>query len=83
MPIEEPINFHCRRSTCFLHAGSERKPKTESVLRWWVQEDGKTADISVNMNGNGMRNDPHDHHPEPKTRRIFATRLLQGIRKNK
>ena len=59
------------------------KAKTQSVLRWWVQKGGKTADISVNMNENGMRNDPYDYHRGPKTHWIFATKLLQGIQQNK
>jgi hypothetical protein len=41
------------------------------------------VDISVNMNENGMRNDPHDCHPGPKAHRVFATRLLQAIQPNK
>jgi len=67
----------------FLLVGIENDPKTESMLRWWVQEGGKTVDISVNMNENGMRNDPHDCHPGPKAHRVFATRLLQAIQQNK
>jgi hypothetical protein len=67
----------------FLLAGIGHDPKTESMLRWWVQEGGKTADISVNMNENGMRNDPHDCHPGPKAHRVFATHLLQAIQQNK
>jgi hypothetical protein len=66
----------------FLLVGIENDPKTESMLRWWGQEGGKRADISVNMNENGMRNDPHDCHPGPKAHRIFATRLLQAIQQN-
>ena len=67
----------------FLLVGIENDPKTESMLRWWVQEGGKTADISVNMNENGMRNTPHDCHPGPKAHRVFAARLLQAIQQNK
>jgi hypothetical protein len=67
----------------FLLAGIGHDPKTESMLRWWEREGGKTADISVNMNENGMRNDPHDCHPGPKAHRVFATHLLQAIQQNK
>jgi len=67
----------------FLLAGIENDPKTESMLRWWEREGGKTADISVNMNENGMRHDPHDCHPGPKAHQVFATHLLQAIQQNK
>jgi hypothetical protein len=72
-----------RAGAGFLLVGIENDPKTESMLRWWGQEGGKTVDISVNMNENGMRNDPHDCHPGPKAHRVFATRLLQVIQKKK
>jgi hypothetical protein len=67
----------------FLLAGIGSDLKTESMLRWWEREGGTTADISVNMNENGMRNDPHDCHPGPKAHRVFAARLLQAIQQNK
>ena len=67
----------------FLLAGIENDPKTESMLRWWEREGRKTADISVNMNENGMRHDPHDCHPGPKAQRVFTAKLLQVIQQNK
>jgi len=66
----------------FLLAGIENDPKTESMLRWWEREGGKTADISVNMNENGMRNDPHDCHPSPQAHRTYADQLIQAVKKN-
>ena len=67
----------------FLLVGIENDPKTELMISWWEREGGKTADISVNINENGMRNDPHDCHPGPKAHRVFATHLLQAIQQNK
>ena len=72
-----------KQGAVFLLAGIESDLKTESMLRWWEREGGTTADISVNMNENGMRNDPHDCHPGPKAHRVFAARLLQAIQQNK
>ena len=72
-----------KQGAVFLLAGIESDLKTESMLRWWEREGGTTADISVNMNENGMRNDPHDCHPGPKAHRVFAARLLQAIQRNK
>ena len=66
----------------FLLAGIGHDPKTESMLKWWEREGGKTADISVNMNENGMRNDPHDCHPGPKAHRSYADQLIQALKKN-
>jgi hypothetical protein len=66
----------------FLLAGIGHDPKTESMLRWWEREGGKTADISVNMNENGMRNDPHDCHPSPQAHRTYADQLIQAVKKN-
>ena len=66
----------------FLLAGIGCDPKTELMLRWWEREGGKTADISVNMNENGMRNDPHDCHPGPKAHRSYADQLIQALKRN-
>jgi len=65
----------------FLLVGIENDPKTESMLSWWVQEGGKAVDISVNMNKNGMRNNPHDCHPSPQAHRIYADQLIQALKK--
>jgi hypothetical protein len=66
----------------FLLAGIGDDPKTEAMLRWWEREGGKTVDISVNMNKNGMRNNPHDCHPSPQAHRIYADQLIQALKKN-
>ena len=66
----------------FFLVGIENDPKTESILRWWKQEGGKTADISVNMNKKGMRNDPHDCHPSPQAHRTYADQLILALKKN-
>jgi hypothetical protein len=65
----------------FLLVGIENDPKTESMISWWVQEGGKAVDISVNMNKNGMRNNPHDCHPSPQAHRIYADQLIQALKK--
>ena len=60
-------------------AGIEPDVKTRMMLSFCRSQGIRTADMSVELDREGLRNSPHDTHPGPEANRRYADKLFKAL----
>lgn len=70
----------CRaKGVRLMVAGIEPDPKTREMLEFCRRQGIPSADISVDLDREHLRNLPHDTHPGPAANRLYADRLYKAV----